>query len=307
MQLLKSSRQVDILSVAPMMGWTNPAMQKMLKIIAPNMVFYGQMYHVEAVIRHPEKLRFNNDNLIFQLGGSNPDKFYQAGQVLKKIGVPNININVGCPSNKVQNGNFGVCLMRSPKLLSQCINALKASYHINNLSVKCRIGIDHDDSEAFLKEFIADINEQTKLTKFIIHARKAWLTGLNPKQNRNVPVLNYDRVYAMKAHFPDFHIGINGGIETLTDIRKHMAICDEVMIGRLVMSNLYEIHLLDATLNQYQVHSRHEIVQKLSCFDKEMGLLLQSLFKGIEGGKQWRQLVAKIKTHEDLIELSKQV
>ena len=292
------------ISIAPMMGWTNPSMQKITQIIAPNMVFYTQMYHVEAVIRRPDKLTYKPDNLIFQLGGSCPDKFREAGSVLSNIGIKRININVGCPSNKVQHGNFGACLMREPQLVSDCLNALLTHYDSTALSIKCRLGVDHDDSDDFLESFINTIYANTKVKHFIIHARKAWLSGLNPKQNRDIPPLKYDKVYRLKKLYPHLHIGINGGISALDDVFQHLSICDEVMLGRLLLNDIYKIHQIDAKFNQYKALTREAIIKKLSNIDKDMYRFLQPLYKGLPGCKEWRRNLPKIKDNKGLIELS---
>lgn len=303
MQSLSQSTP-KFISIAPMMGWTNPSMQKLSQVIAPNMMFYSQMYHVEAVIRRPEKLTYAPDKFILQLGGSCPDRFHEAGKVLSDIGIKQININVGCPSNKVQKGNFGACLMREPDLVADCLSGLLESYHHKQLSVKCRLGVDHDDSEDFLNTFIQTIHNKAKITNFIIHARKAWLSGLNPKQNRDVPPLHYDRVYNLKKLYPHLHIGINGGIQTWQSIISHFEKCDEVMLGRLLYNDLYQMHLIDAKFNDYEPKSREDLIKNILSYDKDMNRFVQSLYKGIPGCKDWRRELKNINDHQGLIELS---
>jgi len=295
-----------VISIAPMMGWTNPSLQKLIKVIAPNMIFYSQMYHVEAVIRRPDKLNYLSENLIFQLGGSSPEKFLQAGRVLKNIGIQRINLNIGCPSPKVQKGNFGACLMKEPNLVAECLSALKSYYNSNQLSVKCRLGVDHDDSEEFLHHFIDTISKETDIRTFIVHARKAWLSGLNPKQNRDIPPLDYKRVYRLKEKHPKFHIGINGGINKISDITKHLKICDEVMIGRLVLNDLYKIHEIDAYYNQYNTSSRGSLLENLKVYNKDTGRFLQSLYKSMPGCKEWRRKLPEIENLRQLLSLSQQ-
>ena len=295
-----------VISIAPMMGWTNPSLQKLIKVIAPNMIFYSQMYHVEAVIRRPDKLTYLSENLIFQLGGSSPEKFLQAGRVLKDIGIKKINLNIGCPSPKVQKGNFGACLMKEPNLVAECLSALASSYHSNQLSVKCRLGVDHDDSESFLHHFIDIISKETDIRTFIVHARKAWLSGLNPKQNRDIPPLDYKCVYRLKEKHPKFHIGINGGINKISDITEHLKICDEVMIGRLVLNDLYKIHEIDAYYNQYNTSSRESLLENLKVYNKDTGRFLQSLYKSMPGCKEWRRKLPEIENLRQLLTLSQQ-
>ena len=292
------------ISIAPMMGWTNPSMQKLIKTIAPNMIFYSQMYHVEAVLRKPEKLTYSAENFVLQIGGSCPEKFFRAGHILKSLGINKININVGCPSPKVQKGNFGACLMREPQLVADCLNALVVNYSVDQLSVKCRLGVDHDDSEQFLHQFLDTIHESTSIKNFIVHARKAWLSGLNPKQNRDIPPLNYDRVYTLKKKYPEFHIGINGGITGINSIINHLELCDEVMIGRLVLNDLYEIHRIDALINECTLYSRKELLGQLTHYDKDTGRFLQSLYKGLPGCKGWRRKLPEIKDLRQLLTIS---
>lgn len=296
-----------LISIAPMMGWTNPSMQNLINVIAPSMIFYSQMYHVGAIIHQNIHPTYQTNRLVFQLGGSCPENFFKAGKILKNIGIKKININVGCPSNKVQKGNFGACLMKDPELVSDCLNALTDLYEPSQLSVKCRLGVDYDDSESFLHNFISTIHNITDVNTFIIHARKAWLTGLNPKQNRNIPPLNYKRVYQLKEIYPDFHIGINGGIESIDDILEHSKKCDEIMIGRIVLNDLYHIHIIDSFLNESKPLDRVRLLEKLNLYDCSMNRVLQSLFKGLPGCKQWKKMLPEVVTQKELIELSNQV
>ena len=303
MQLLNQLTP-KIISIAPMMGWTNPSMQKITNIIAPNMIFYSQMYHIEAIIRRPELLQYEPKNLIIQLGGSCPEKFFLVGRILKERHIKNININVGCPSNKVQKGNFGACLMREPELVSDCLNALSESHASHYLSVKCRIGIDKEDSESFLNQFIETIATKANIQSFIIHARKAWLSGLNPKQNREIPPLNYDRVYQIKQKYPHLKIGINGGINNIKDISNHLKICDEVMLGRLLLNDLYKVHEIDAHFFNYKPLSRGTLIEQIKVYDNSMSRFLQSLFKGMSGCKKWRKTLPNINHYEELMNLN---
>lgn len=286
-----------------MMGWSTPSMQKVIAAFAPNATFYSQMYHVEAVIRRPEMLEYDHNNFILQLGGSNPERFYQAGLVLKEIGIPSININVGCPSHKVQQGDFGACLMKKPELVADCLNALKTSYRVEDLSVKCRIGIDHDDSPSFLHNFIEIIHGKSSIDNFSIHARKAWLKGLSPKQNREIPPLNYERVYELKKLYSEFKIAINGGIRMLESTKKHLLYCDEVMLGRLAIDDLYTVHLIDCAIFNHSAKTREALITGITDYSPNMNRVLQSVYKHISNSKSWRQKLASINDKKDLLNL----
>ena len=295
------------IAIAPMMGWSTPAMQKVMRLLAPNMDFYAQMYHVEALIRRPELLDgYALDRFVLQLGGSSPERYAQLAPILKKKGIDRININVGCPSQKVQHGYFGACLMRTPKLVAECLNALGTTYAPTQLSIKCRLGVDHEDDLPFIRHFMETIITNSGIMTFIIHARKAWLNGLSPKQNRDIPPLNYPRVYALKSYYPDCFIMLNGGVKTVDQVLTHLNSCDGVMLGRLACDDAYQLHLIDAYINGYSAKTRFTLIESLDDYDYSMNLHLQSLYKGVKDSRRWRRELAQVEDKSDLLELAHQ-
>lgn len=217
-----------------MMEWTDRHCRVFHRHLTKRALLYTEMVTAEAVI-HGDRSRllgFSPEErpLALQLGGSDPAKLAKAAVIGADHGYDEINLNVGCPSNKVQEGRFGACLMAEPELVASCIAAMRASQHLP-VTVKCRIGIDDQDEEKDLQRFI-DIVAGAGCTTFVVHARKAWLDGLSPKENREVPPLNYGRVYRLKAARPDLKIVLNGGIETLAAAKEHLEHVDGVMVGR---------------------------------------------------------------------------
>jgi tRNA-dihydrouridine synthase A len=173
--------------------------------------------------------------IALQLGGSDPAKLAEAARIGAELGYDEINLNVGCPSDRVQEGRFGACLMSEPELVAACVAAMRAHQPVP-VTVKCRIGIDDQDAEEDLRRFI-DVVADAGCTRFVVHARKAWLKGLSPKENREVPPLDYERVYRLKAARPDLEIVINGGIETIEEARRHLDHVDGIMLGRAAYQN----------------------------------------------------------------------
>lgn len=209
-------------SVAPMMDWTDRHCRYFHRLIAPHIKLYTEMVTTGALLHGDAErfLRFHpaEHPVALQLGGSDPDALAQCAELGQEAGYDEINLNCGCPSDRVQSGRFGACLMKEPLLVADCVAAMGAAVNIP-VTVKCRIGIDHEDSFEFLDRFVGEIADKGCKT-FIIHARKAWLSGLSPKQNREVPPLNYERVYKLKEHYPQLKIILNGGITGLEQIRK---------------------------------------------------------------------------------------
>ena len=217
-------KQAHRLSVAPMLDWTNRDFRYFLRLIAKHCVLYTEMITTGALI-HGKRERFlghdvSEQPLALQLGGSDPNDLAKCALLGEQAGYNEINLNVGCPSDRVQNGHFGACLMAQPKLVAECVAAMSAEVSIP-VTVKTRLGIDKLDSYDFLADFISQVaNSGCEL--FILHARKAWLQGLSPKENRDVPPLDYDRVYQIKRDFPQLHIDINGGIQSLDQANQHL-------------------------------------------------------------------------------------
>jgi tRNA-dihydrouridine synthase A len=223
-----------ILSVAPMMDWTDRHCRFFHRQLTRRALLYTEMVVADAVIKgaRGRLLGFHSDEhtVALQLGGSDPAKLAEAAAIGEAFGYDEINLNVGCPSDRVQSGTFGACLMKTPLLVAEGVAAMKASARIP-VTVKCRIGVDDQDPEEAL-DTIADAVFAAGADALWVHARKAWLEGLSPKENREIPPLDYGRVYRLKQNYPDRFIGINGGIQTLKEAAGHLAHTDGVMLGR---------------------------------------------------------------------------
>ena len=233
--------------VAPMMDRTDRHERFFLRSLSKKAYLYTEMINANAVLfgNQNELLKFNECEhpLAIQLGGNDPIKLSEAATISESYGYDEINLNVGCPSTKVQNGDFGAILMRNPNLVAKCVKAIKNNVNIP-VSIKCRIGVDDMDEEKDLNTFIKKVSD-SGCKVFIIHARKAWLKGLSPKENRNIPPLNYERVYKLKDEFPHLEIIINGGLENVEDSKNHLTKVDGVMIGRKAYENPFQLTKVD--------------------------------------------------------------
>ncbi len=226
---------------APMMDWSDRHCRRFFRALAPNALLYTEMVVADAILkgRRERLLGFDpiEQPLALQLGGSDADKLAAAARIAEDWGYDEINLNVGCPSERVQNATFGACLMAQPQLVADCIAAMRHAVQVP-VTVKCRIGIDDQDSYEFLLNFV-DTVAATGCDTFIVHARKAILSGLSPKQNRDIPPLNYPLVWRLKKERPTLVVVINGGIKTLEEARTQWAHTDGVMIGREAYHNPY--------------------------------------------------------------------
>jgi len=233
--------------VAPMMDRTDRHERFFLRSLSKKAYLYTEMINANAVLfgNQNELLKFNECEhpLAVQLGGNDPIKLSEAATISESYGYDEINLNVGCPSTKVQNGEFGAILMRNPNLVAKCVKAIKNNVNIP-VSIKCRIGVDDMDEEKDLNTFIKKVSD-SGCKIFIIHARKAWLKGLSPKENRNIPPLNYERVYKLKDEFPHLEIIINGGLENVEDSKNHLTKVDGVMMGRKAYENPFQLTKVD--------------------------------------------------------------
>jgi len=239
------------LSVAPMLDWTDRHCRYFYRVMSKRTVLYTEMVTTGAILfGKGDYLSFNDEEhpVVLQLGGSDPKAMVECAKIAEQLGYDEININVGCPSDRVQNGRFGACLMAEPALVAECVSSMQAQVNIP-VTVKSRIGIDDLDSYEFLHNFI-DTVSQAGCEHFIIHARKAWLSGLSPKQNRDIPPLDYERVYQIKSDFSHAGISINGGIKTLEEAQTHLNHVDGVMIGREIYQSPYFLSNVDQTLWQ---------------------------------------------------------
>ncbi|MFN3513690.1 MAG: tRNA dihydrouridine(20/20a) synthase DusA [Phenylobacterium sp.] len=222
------------LSVAPMMDWTDRHCRSLHRTLSARALLYTEMLTTGAVL-HGDRERLlaydpGQHPVALQLGGSEPTDLAAAARIGEDYGYDEINLNVGCPSDRVQSGRFGACLMREPELVAECMAAMGAAVKVP-VTVKCRIGVDDQDPEASLFTLV-DLCAKAGVTTFVVHARKAWLKGLSPKENRDVPPLDYPLVWRLKRERPDLTIVINGGISSLAAAQEHLAHVDGVMLGR---------------------------------------------------------------------------
>jgi len=254
------------LSVAPMLDWTDRHCRYFYRLMSQQTVLYTEMVTTGAILHgRGDYLEYNNAEhpLVLQLGGSDVKAMTECAKMAEQYGYDEVNINVGCPSDRVQNGRFGACLMAEPSLVAECVNEMQAATSIP-VTVKSRIGIDDLDSYEFLHTFIERV-AQADCKHFIIHARKAWLTGLSPKQNRDVPPLDYDRVYQIKKDFEKLDISINGGIKSLTEANEHLKHIDGVMIGREIYNSPYMLAEADNIVynSDTGILTREEIINQM--------------------------------------------
>jgi tRNA-dihydrouridine synthase A len=236
--------------VAPMMDWTDSPCRVLHRCLTRHALLYTEMVTADAVL-HGDRARLLGFDPVehpvaLQLGGSDPGKLAQASRIAADFGYDEVNLNVGCPSDRVQSGRFGACLMREPELVADCVAAMRGAVSIP-VTVKCRIGVDDQDPEESLRRLI-DSCAGAGVTVFAAHARKAWLEGLSPKENRAVPPLDYDLVYRIKRERPSLSILINGGIESLEQVEEHLAHVDGVMLGRAAYHNPMLLAEVDARL-----------------------------------------------------------
>lgn len=256
-----------------MMDWTDRHCRMFHRIMSAHARLYTEMVTADAAI-HGDRERLLGfaaveHPIALQLGGSDPAKLAEAAAIGEAFGYDEINLNVGCPSSRVQEGRFGACLMAEPGLVAKCVRAMSDRVRIP-VTVKCRIGIDAQDSEADLSRFIATVAD-AGITTFVVHARKAWLDGLSPKENREVPPLDYARVYRLKAARPDLTIIINGGVETLEASAEHLRHVDGVMMGRAAYQTPYLLADVDRVLfgSDAPALSRGDVLERLLPYMRE--------------------------------------
>ena len=311
--------------VAPMMDWTNRHCRYFHRLITRHAVLYTEMVTTGAII-HGEKERFLafNDTehpVALQLGGSDPAELAQCARICEDYGYDEVNLNIGCPSDRVQSGSFGACLMAEPDLVAACCEAMIRACNIP-VTVKCRIGIDDQDEYHDLQRFIAAVSD-AGVSTFIIHARKAWLQGLSPKENRDIPPLNYERIYQLKAEFPHLEIIINGGISSLEEGLKHLEKVDGIMMGREAYQNPYILSGVDALFygDNHAPLSRDEVVMALLPYIDQViaggGKLsyvtrhILGLYQKMPGARKWRRFLSenahKPGTTSDLLQQAREL
>jgi len=298
------------ISVAPMMDWTDRHCRYFHRLLSPNVRLYTEMVTTGAIL-HGDKdrfLRFDDTQhpIALQLGGSDAEDLAFCAKAGENAGYDEINLNCGCPSDRVQSGRFGACLMREPSHVATCVEAMIKAVNIP-VSVKCRIGIDDEDSFEFLDKFVREIADRGCKT-FIIHARKAWLKGLSPKENREVPPLDYERVRKIKAKYPQLRIILNGGLTTIGGIKA--AGVDGAMIGREVYQNPWFLTEIEREIfGNQNPRSRDTVVLKMVEYAREQRKLYDTPIKSITrhmiglyhelpGAKAWRRALSTL-PHED--------
>ncbi len=306
-------RNSKIISVAPMMDWTDSHCRYFMRLLNPNILLYSEMITAEALLYGNAKkyLHFNNEEhpIALQLGGSDPCKLKQSAILAEDEGYDEVNLNIGCPSERVQKGSFGACLMAEPNLVADCVDGMTNAVEIP-ISVKTRIGIDNNDSYEFLSNFIKTVSE-AKCSKFIIHARKAILSGLSPKDNRSIPPLNYERVFQIKSDFEHLSIILNGGIKTIDDCKDNLKKLDGVMIGRHAYHNpwfLHELKSLNESTKDDQIN-RDDIIERMYPYIQDQlnkGTQLNhitrhmlGLYKNEPGARSWRRYLSTHAHHSD--------
>ena len=294
--------------IAPMMDRTDRHCRYFHRLLTKRSFLYTEMLHSNAILNGntSKLLEYDQEEhpLAIQLGGSDPVSLAEASVISEEFGYKEINLNIGCPSTKVQKGRFGAVLMKEPGLVSKCISAMKRSVNIP-VTVKCRIGVDDMDEDTYLDKFIKEVSFAGCET-FIIHARKAWLKGLSPKDNREIPPLNYQRVYKLKDAFPDLNFIINGGIKTIEESLDHLQYVDGVMLGREAYNNPYILTEVDSSifLENLNATSQGDILLKLLPYiqsEVEKGTKishitkhLMGLFKGFNGAKNIRKYLVSL-------------
>lgn len=302
-------RNWSTLSIAPMIDWTYSHFRVLMRILAPQATLYTEMLTPDAIINNPKQSLYYRPiekPLVIQLGGSNKDKLVEAAIIAESAGFSEINLNLGCPSDRVQSGKFGACLMLEKDLVANCIKSMKNAVKIP-VTAKTRIGIDNNDDYSFFEDF-ANALIDSGSDKLIIHARKAWLKGLSPKQNRTIPKVNYEFVYKLKQNNPNTPIIINGDIKNTLEVKSHLENVDGVMLGRLAYQNPYAI----AELHNYlypsnELPSRNEIICKylseIEIGKTNISLILKPLFNlyhGQSGANKWKQNLLKIQQTKNL-------
>tara|TARA_R110002095_G_scaffold212492_2_gene201768 strand:- start:1484 stop:2464 length:981 start_codon:yes stop_codon:yes gene_type:complete len=306
------NKDIVPVSVAPMMDWTDRHCRFFHRLISPSAMLYTEMKTTGALL-HGDKNRFlqfseQEQPVALQLGGSDPKDLATSAKMGEHYGYNEINLNCGCPSDRVQKGKIGAILMEEPNLVADSVGAMIERVDIP-VTVKCRIGIDTQDDFAFLNDFVTALKNVGCKT-IIIHARKAWLQGLSPKENRTKPPINYARVAEIKAAHPDLMIGVNGEIKTAEDTQTHLKTFDSVMIGREAYQNPYILSELETVIfKNAAVKSREEIAREMIPYIeqqmKDFGTPLKSitrhmigLYHQCSGAKKWRQVLSTL-PHED--------
>lgn len=293
------------LCVAPMMDWTDRHCRAFHRVLAPHARLYTEMVHAQALL-HGDRARLlahdaSEHPLALQLGGSEPHELAAAAAIGAAAGYDEINLNVGCPSDRVQAGRFGACLMREPARVADCVRAMRDAVTLP-VTVKCRIGVDEQDAYADLQRFAA-MMATAGVGTLIVHARKAWLSGLSPKENREVPPLDYARVHRLQREFPGLTVVINGGIVAVATVREHLAQVHGVMLGRVAYHEPWVLAQTDAALWGATPPARADALRALRPYveaELARGTALRhmarhwlGLYQGLPGARRFRRLLGE--------------
>ncbi|USD60791.1 tRNA dihydrouridine(20/20a) synthase DusA [Vibrio sp. SCSIO 43140] len=302
-----SNFQSNRLSVAPMLDWTDRHCRYFHRLLSSQTLLYTEMVTTGAIIHGKgDFLAYNEEEhpVALQLGGSNPADLATCAKLAAERGYDEVNLNVGCPSDRVQNGRFGACLMAEPDLVAECVAAMREVADIP-VTVKTRIGIDDQDSYEFLTKFVSTVSEKGGVDQFTIHARKAWLSGLSPKENREIPPLDYPRAYQIKKDFPHLNVAVNGGVKTLEESLEHLQHLDGVMIGREAYQNPYILAQVDQLIFGLDtpVKKRKQVVEEMYPYIERqlsngsyLGHISRhmiGLFQAMPGARQWRRYISE--------------
>lgn len=291
-----------------MMSWTDRHCRYFLRLVSPRARLYTEMVTAAAILKGDRQrlLRFDpaEHPVALQIGGNDPAEMAAAARVGARFGYDEINVNIGCPSDRVQNGTFGACLMSHPKTVASCVRAMRAQTDVP-VTVKTRTGIDDRDSYEFLRGFVEAV-AAAGCDTFIVHARKAILGGLSPRDNRNVPPLNYERVYRLKADCPELEVVVNGGVRTVEEAASHLRHVDGVMIGREAYQNPWFLTELEHHLGGPPAdvpERRHDVARGMLPYIEErlaagtelkhIARHMLNLFAGQPGARQWRRYLSE--------------
>jgi tRNA-dihydrouridine synthase A len=293
------------LSVAPMMDWTDRHCRVFHRLLAPHARLYTEMVHAQAV-RHGERERLLGFDPVehpvaLQLGGSDPPALAEGARVGEAMGYDEINLNVGCPSDRVQAGRFGACLMKEPRLVAEAVAAMMAAVRIP-VSVKCRLGVDEMEEYDVFLAFV-DAVAATGCDYFVVHARKAWLSGLSPRENREIPPLRHEWVHRLKRERPSLRVVINGGLSDIGETMAHLPAVDGVMLGRAAYHEPYRLHELEARMFGGEPASREALLRRFLPYVETQlarGVALKhltrhvlGLFHAQPGGRAFRQVLSE--------------
>lgn len=297
------------LAIAPMIDWTDTYFRTFMRLIAPTALLYTEMQTPQAIYHQPRRTLYYHPierPLALQLGGSDPNTLVMAAKAGELAGFSEINLNFGCPSSRVLAGSFGASMMSQPEKAAECLAAIKAAVSIP-VTAKTRIGIDHDDSYLFFKNFVNHL-VLAGCDKLIVHARKAWLTGLSPKQNRTIPPLNYEYVYQIKSELPQrIPVIINGQVDTQEAVQHHLRYLDGVMIGRLACHNPYAMGQIHQWLYpQWPRLTRTDVFEQYLGYVSNQAVPVKRLLKpvlnlvhGLVGAKAFKQQLLQIQSLSD--------